>query len=91
MSKEMIGKRFYPDEEHTFPNVPGEYMKGENGRWELCMPTGIHGAINDKVWKITEHEDGTITVSPSIDCKSTGANGKYNWHGWLEKGVWREC
>lgn len=85
----MIGKRFYPDEEHTFPNNPGEYMKGNGGRWELCMPTGIHGAIHDKTWKITEHDDGTITVSPSI--MVTCHIEKYSWHGYLEKGVWREC
>jgi hypothetical protein len=36
---------------------------------------------------IVEHEDGTITVSPSI--LVTGSHGK-QWHGYLERGVWRE-
>lgn len=85
----MQGKRIYPTGKNDFPNNPGEYMKGENGRWELCLPTGIHAAINDKAWKIVEHEDGTITVSPSI--LTTCGDSNYNWHGYLEKGVWRSC
>lgn len=37
-------------------------------------------------WKIEEHGDGTISVSPSIMDDSP-----LGWHGWLERGVWREC
>ena len=85
MSNTLQGKRIY----NGFPSSPGEYMNGENGRWELCLPTGIHGAINDKIWKVVEHEDGSITVSPSI--KTTCHVPKYSWHGYLEKGIWREC
>lgn len=33
-------------------------------------------------WRIVEHEDGTITVTPSI--MDPGG-----WHGFLERGVWR--
>lgn len=33
--------------------------------------------------EITEHGDGSITVSPSILCRECG------WHGWLEDGEWR--
>ncbi len=37
--------------------------------------------------EVTEHEDQTITVSPSI----LTWDGKGNqWHGFLEHGVWRE-
>jgi len=85
MSKILQGKRIY----EGFPNNPGEYMKGEDGRWEFCLPTGIHGAINSKAWKIAEHDDGTITVSPSI--LTTCHNHEYDWHGFLERGIWREC
>jgi len=79
----MQGKRVY-----EFPNNPGEYMKLDNGNWMLCLPTGIHGTINN-TWNIVEHEDGTITVSPSIQV--TCHVPKYSWHGFLEKGVWRSC
>jgi hypothetical protein len=30
----MIGKRVY-SENKEFPNNPGEYMKGENGRYDI--------------------------------------------------------
>lgn len=35
---------------------------------------------------IVEHEDGTITVSPSIL-----VTGGEEWHGYLERGIWRSC
>lgn len=37
---------------------------------------------------ITEHDDGTVTVSPSI--LATSADHGHDWHGYLERGVWRE-
>jgi hypothetical protein len=37
---------------------------------------------------ITEHDDGTVTVSPSI-LATQGEHG-HDWHGFLEAGVWRE-
>ena len=43
---------------------------------------------------IVEHEDGTITVSPSILVQSSvdrGTRLKELWHGYLERGVWRSC
>lgn len=38
--------------------------------------------------EVTEHEDGTITVSPSILVGHT--DGAEGWHGYLEHGIWRE-
>jgi hypothetical protein len=35
-------------------------------------------------WSITEHDDGTISVLPSIMDPD-------GWHGWLERGVWRSA
>lgn len=89
--KILQGKRIYSESGEEFPRNPGEYMKQEDGTWLLCLPTGIHGTINDKIWKIEEHEDGAITVSPSISTKATGADKRYDWHGFLEKGVFRSC
>lgn len=37
--------------------------------------------------KIVEHDDGTITVSPSILIKTHVGT----WHGFLKKGFWKEC
>jgi hypothetical protein len=68
------------------PFEPGDYWRDENtGDWFGATPrSGDHvaGLANHDV---VEHEDGTITVSPSIL-----AEGQWTWHGYLEGGVWRE-
>lgn len=72
---------------------PGDYCKvlpysednedgiGSKVTWYVCDPNGQVGRLVDHI--ITEHEDGTITVSPSILDAPGG------WHGYLERGVWR--
>ena len=69
----------------------GEYgWHAEHKKW-YCLPpqTGDfysgQGSLGNHT--IVEHEDGTITVSPSI--LMTGHHGK-QWHGYLERGVWRQ-
>lgn len=38
-----------------------------------------------------EHEDGTLTISPSIGDTVRGGSGDSDgWHGFLERGVWRK-
>lgn len=65
---------------------PGDYgMIGDI--WYACTPNGLLG--NLAAHKVTEHEDGTITVSPSI-LVGFRDQGKPSWHGYLEYGVWRE-
>ena len=69
------------------------YWKAADG-WVLYFPARegddefecslLAGLRNHKV---EEHEDGTISVTPSI--LTTGHNGQR--HGYLTKGVWREC
>lgn len=68
---------------------PGEYMKGAANWWartpvNTAFPKGAVANLGSH--QVTEHEDGTITVSPSILVSGGG-----NWHGWLERGIWREC
>lgn len=46
--------------EHT---PRGAYWKDSQG-WSVCTPNGRHGSIAKHT--VVEHEDGTITVSPSI-------------------------
>lgn len=60
----------------------------QNDLWALCLPDGHYCHLSAKVHNITEHDDGTITVSPSILRKSTH-DGDPGWHGYLECGVWR--
>ena len=52
--------------------------------WYVKTPNGHVGDVSRH--DVTEHEDGTITVSPSILVSDhTGEL----WHGYLERGVWR--
>jgi hypothetical protein len=66
---------------------PGSYWNDKrDGEWYGMTPNG-HMA-NLAAHTVTEHEDRTITVSPSI-LVNRGMPGE--WHGYLERGVWREC
>lgn len=81
-SGEKTPGRRLPDEERHFSE--GDYGKVA-GVW-YARPPGFHlGSL--EAHEITEHEDGTITVSPSILHHS--GDGR-DWHGFLERGVWRE-
>jgi hypothetical protein len=65
---------------------PGDYGRID-GKWWIRPPRGSMGLLD--LHTVTEHEDGTITVSPSILLESM--DGNVLWHGYLERGVWREC
>lgn len=76
----------------VWPENLGEYSKHKTNKgiiWFVRPPKdGISSGSLEK-HTIVEHEDGTITVSPSI---LFVANGQHTgWHGFLEHGVWREC
>jgi hypothetical protein len=77
-----------------------------NKMWFTCTPDGEIGwlAVHmpDRYGSyhvITEHDDETISVGGSIqghkfkseNCGGVGPISSRNgWHGWLEKGIWRE-
>ena len=85
----MQGRRL-PDDttEWTEDTRPiGGYWK-INGQWHGMTPNGE--MCNMSAHTITEHEDGTITVSPSI-LVTRGRERTELWHGYLERGVWRSC
>lgn len=72
---------------------PGDYIVRGVAVW-ICMPNGSYGRIpirdeghGGAVWGFTEHEDGSITLTPSI---SYNAGRPDAWHGFLERGAWRE-
>ena len=75
---------------------PGDYSKAKSF-WIVCTPNGEVGVLTKHT--VTEHEDGTITVSPSIliyphkgyDEDTKQAIDMPGWHGFLERGVWRSC
>lgn len=69
---------------------PGDYGRVE-GRWTACAPKGQPNEYlaNLAGHTIVEHEDGTITVSPSILVIVYNPPG--NWHGYLQRGFWEDC
>ena len=70
----------------VLPDEAGTYAKdSKTGSWYGVTPNGM--LCNLKNHEVTEHDDGTITVSPSILVRSSCEE----WHGFLERGVWREA
>lgn len=83
----MQGQRVYPNEQGDLLLKKGEYgINPKDGNWYACVPNGHMGNLANH--EVTEHEDGTITVSPSI--LVTRHTGEFLWHGYLEHGIWRE-
>lgn len=81
----MIGLRVFDVGPHLFQ--PGDYGLW-NGTWYARAPGDDDRRLaNLANHLVVEHDDGTITVSPSILISGGGAQ----WHGCLERGVWRQC
>ena len=79
--------RAYPDADGNLFLKEGEYGKGAGGHWYVRPPGGYHmGSL--EAHTVEEHEDGTITVSPSI-LLDDWEFGK--WHVYLVRGEWRRC
>ncbi len=57
-------------------------------KWFVHIPKVGVGNISRH--DIIEHEDKTISVSPSILITTTFKGNKRQAHGFLEKGIWRE-
>lgn len=82
-------RRDYDD--NTIPQ-PGEYGRNAQGDWYACAPVPpdelgfVTMATLRSGWNIVEHDDSTITVSPSILIR---CQGRPEWHGFLERGVFR--
>jgi hypothetical protein len=76
-------------DQYPFPKLmPGDYGKDLDGVWHGVPPNfldAFHGTANLEKHKVIEHEDGTITVWPSILIRTYLGE----WHGFLERGVWR--
>lgn len=83
----MQGRRIYPDEQVCFWKQlqPGDFGQDADGLWWVRAPKCGPSLISRHT--VIEHEDGTITVSPSI--LVIGAENE-GYHGFLERGYWRE-
>ena len=66
---------------------PGDYWF-DVGRWWCMTPSNFIGNLS--LHTVTEHDDGTITVSPSILVTEQIGGVERMWHGYLERGIWRE-
>lgn len=66
---------------------PGEYGQWKDGNWYGTTPNGHCANLSRHT--VTEHGDGTISVTPSI-LVSDEQVGQL-WHGYLTKGIWNEC
>lgn len=84
----MQGRRL-PDGSKVF--AAGDYALTD-GKWYLKPPPNKDGKSYVGVLgthTVTVHDDGTITVTPSI--LQQWGDGEEIWHGFLEHGVWRSC
>lgn len=84
-----IGCRIYGAELHLLRS--GQYAKWDrDGNW-YAVPPGTDLLAGLAKHRVVEHDDGTITVSPSIEVSSNDPTRAANyWHGFLERGIWRE-
>lgn len=81
------GKRIYPGPDGQVHNMrPGDYCLGNDGLWYAFPPVPSLGPGCLARHQVTEHPDGTITVSPSILM-----TGRSCWHGYLRRGEWIDC
>lgn len=71
------GTEFSEDEKNAWWTKP---------YWMCCSPNGHIGNLERH--DVVEHEDGTITVSPSI--LISDGRGPL-WHGFLRRGEWSEA
>lgn len=91
----MKGRRVEDDHE---PNDPGDYSKlrYRDGAivWTAITPNGHRFAFNER-HRIEEHADRTITVTPSILVHERDSRGELTgqtaYHGFLERGEWRDA
>ncbi len=85
-------ERVYPDEKGKCSYPPGSYGF-ENGVWYFRHPDCHLGSLEKH--QVIVHGDHTITVSPSIlhrDFKIVdGKTVEYQVHGFIERGIWRDC
>lgn len=79
------GRRL-PDGTEPYRLKPGDYVRVAADGW-YGMPPGTDLLATLRLHTVVEHEDGTITVTPSILVR----NNTTEWHGYLERGVWRSA
>lgn len=65
------------------------YWKLKDGTWLLYLPDcGVGNLCRHSV---VEHDDGAITVTPSILVDGNYEGKPERRHGFLTKGIWSDC
>lgn len=80
IGEKLLGIRLYLMRDDWSDLEEGCYCQLPNGDWAIHPPGSPYGTLSKDVHRIEEHEDGAITVSPSIL--------SHGWHGYLKHGVW---
>jgi hypothetical protein len=86
--KRTQGRRVECDVEGWYKLEPGDYVKTPGGYFMSRVPDSRFHTGSLEGHEVVEHDDGTITVSPSILHTEPNVG---QWHGFLVRGVWREC
>jgi hypothetical protein len=87
MRKSMQGRRVDADKDGNITANECEYGKDGNDNWYGTPPGFLTGYANLSNHEVIEHDNGKITVKPSIECK----NHLHYWHGFLKNGFWVSC
>jgi hypothetical protein len=85
-SASMIAKRISSQDELDEAFIC--YWKLDDGIWLIYIPDCGCGQLTNH--EVVEHEDRTITVSPSILMYGHLGGSPSTRHGFLEHGEWRE-
>lgn len=92
MGKLTEGKRIFPNEDGHLILAAGDYGKDLRGVWMARCPDPEISMGSLESHDVVEHEDGSISVTPSILIQYPYGDQQIvkRWHGFLEKGIWRE-
>jgi hypothetical protein len=83
----MLAKRISGDSELDETMIC--YWHPKDDGWLVYFPKCGIGAL--QLHKVEEHDDGTISVTPSILTKGHDEGKETTVHGYLTHGVWRDC
>jgi hypothetical protein len=79
---------FQPGDYWKHPDATSDHTTNLTGTvWGVAIPGGPVGTLTKHT--VREHEDGTISVRPG-DGSSNSIPG-HRFHGYIERGVWRDA